>query len=260
MPFFISDLGPARFAALAALVFFAGVVDALAGGGGIITLPAYLSLGVNPAFILGTNKLASSIGTVASTVNYHIGRKLRLGPFLPALAASLAGSFFGARAAGRLDPRWLKYMLLAVIPVVAAFLYSRHRFGHDDRSADFSALELAWRSALIAFPLGCYDGFFGPGAGTFLALAFSRFCRYDLLSATARAKILNLVSNVSALAAFLLAGKVILALGLAMGIMSLCGHWAGSHLGLRNGARLIRPMVLTVCAGLFLKLLLDARG
>jgi uncharacterized membrane protein YfcA len=112
-------------------------------------------------------------------------------------------------------------------------------------------------TTLVSGPIGAYDGFFGPGTGTFFALALTRFCRYDLLGSTGRAKLLNLASNVAALLMFLQAGAVHLKLGLAMGALSVGGHWAGSHLGLRKGAAAIRPMVLLVCALLFAKILQD---
>lgn len=249
---------PAQLFALSILVFFAGLVDALAGGGGLITLPAYLSAGLAPGLVLGTNKLASSIGTVASTLNYHSRRKLAIADMGPAILVSLASSWLGARLAGKLDPTWLRWMLIGVIPVLAFFLYSKRRFGHEDTSGRRCRRRLAWLNAAVTAPIGVYDGFFGPGTGTFLALALTRFCGYDLLAATARAKVLNLASNAAALAAFLAAGAVHTRLGLLMGAVSIAGHYAGSHWGLKKGAEVIRPVVLLVCVGLFVKLILDA--
>lgn len=254
----LADFTAGQLVFLTVLVFFAGVVDALAGGGGLVTLPAYLSVGLPPGLVLGTNKLASSIGTVASTWNYQRRHKLVLKDLGPAVAASLIGSWLGAKLAGRLDPSWLRWMLIAVIPVLAFFLYSKRRFGHGDESGRHSKNELVFRNAAVSMPIGAYDGFFGPGTGTFLALGFTRVCGYDLLGATVRAKVLNLASNAAALAAFLSAGTVHLPLGLAMGAVSVAGHYAGSHWGLQKGAQAIRPAVLLVCAGLFVKLLLDA--
>ncbi|MEK7388153.1 MAG: TSUP family transporter [Elusimicrobiota bacterium] len=249
---------PGAMLFLSACVFFAGVVDALAGGGGLITLPAYLAVGLNPALILGTNKLVSSLGTVVSTLRYHRALKFPLKPFLPVIGASLIGSWLGARAALRVDPSWIRPLLLAVLPVVAWLVWSRKDFGSLDESAGLSAQERLKRGMLAAAPIGAYDGFFGPGTGTFFALAFARWGRHDLLGATARAKILNLVSNLAALAAFIQAGRVHWRLGLALSVLSIAGHWFGSRLGVRRGAAIIRPVVALVCAGLFLKILLDA--
>jgi uncharacterized protein len=251
-----SGLGPDQLAALGSLVAFAGAVDAMAGGGGLITLPAYLAFGLDPALALGTNKLASSIGTTASCANYQRRHKLDLRGLAPALAASLAGSWLGARAAARLRPDAIRLMLLLALPVLAAFLLSRRDFGAEDASDRHHPKALRTRTALVSLPIGLYDGFFGPGTGTFFALSLVRFCGFDLLGATARAKFLNLASNVSALAAFALAGRLDWGIGLSMGAASLLGHYAGSRIGLRGGARVIRPVVALVCAALFVKVLL----
>ena len=246
-----------QWAALSALVFLAGVVDSLAGGGGLITLPAYLAVGLPPSLLLGTNKLSSTIGTAASTANYTRSLRLSVRAMLPAAALAMAGSALGALLALRLDPSWIRPLLLAALPVVAYAVLGEHRFGAEGRSASFSPAQRASRSAATAFPIGVYDGFFGPGTGTFLALGFSRFCRFDLLRATAWAKFTNLATNAAALAAFLLAGGVQIRLGLAMGAVSVAGHYAGSNLGLQRGGKAIRPVIALVCGGLFLKLLLD---
>ncbi len=253
MPF-----GPGATAFLALCVFFAGAVDALAGGGGLITLPAYLAVGLNPALVLGTNKLASCLGTVVATIRYQRALKFSIKEFLPVIAASLIGSWFGARAAILVDPSWIRPMLLAVLPVTAFLIWSKKDFGAVDETHRLSADERLRRGVLVAAPIGAYDGFFGPGTGTFFAIAFARWGKHDLLGATARAKILNLVSNVGALVAFVWAGRLHWKVGLAMTAMSVAGNWVGAHLGVKRGAALIRPVVVLVCAGLFAKVLFDA--
>ncbi len=252
---------PLQLLALSALVFLAGVLDSLAGGGGLITLPAFLAVGLPPALVLGTNKLSSSIGTTASVLRYFRTLKLDRGPVLPMVAAALVGSALGAKLALAIDPRWIRPLMLGVLPLVAWSVLSKHHFGLGDRSAELDPGDLRSRALGVAFPVGAYDGFFGPGTGTFLALGFSRFCRYDLMRATGYAKAVNLASNVAALASFLLASRVHLALGAAMGAVSVAGHLVGSHLGLRRGAAAIRPAIVLICAGLFLKIAFDfARG
>jgi len=253
MPF-----GPGETAFLAACVFFAGVVDALAGGGGLITLPAYLAVGLNPALILGTNKLTSCLGTIVSTWRYHRALKFSIKDFLPVIAASLVGSWLGARAAILIDPKWIRPMLLAALPVVSWLVWSKKDFGALDESRHLTAAERERRGILVAAPIGFYDGIFGPGTGTFFAIAFARWGKHDLLGATARAKILNLVSNVGALGAFMWAGRLDWKVGLSMALLSAAGHWVGSHLGVKKGATVIRPVVAFVCAGLFVKVLFDA--
>lgn len=242
---------------LSACVFFAGVVDALAGGGGLITLPAYLAAGVNPALVLGTNKLSSCLGTIVSTVRYHRALKFSIKDFLPVIAASMIGSWIGARVALLVDPSWLRPLLLAALPAVAWAVWSKKDFGSADESRLLGHREAIRRGVLVAAPIGAYDGFFGPGTGTFFAIAFARWGRHDLLGATARAKILNLVSNLGALGAFIWAGRLDWKLGLSMSLLSVGGHWVGSHLGVKRPAS-IRPVVVLVCAMLFGKVLFDA--
>ena len=139
-------------------------------------------------------------------------------------------------------------------PPIAIFLAARRRFGLADTSARFSENALLARSAGIALIISFYDGMLGPGTGTFLALALTRLCGFDLLRSTALAKLLNLTSNAAALAAFLYLGRVDLKLGLAMGLAGMAGNYAGSHLALKKGAWVIRPMLLVICGSLLLKI------
>jgi uncharacterized membrane protein YfcA len=246
-----------RLLVLAALVFFAGIVDALAGGGGLITLPAYLAAGLNPALLLGTNKLSSFLGTIASAGRYMHSLRFPLKPFIPIAVCAVLGSMLGAWLALSLNPAFIRYLLLAALPLVAVAVLIRHDFAQEDRSAELAPEALRGRSCAISAAVGAYDGFFGPGTGTFFALALARWCRHDLLGATGRAKLLNLTTNFAALAVFLFSGRLNIALGLAMAAAGAAGHWLGAHLGLRHGGRLIRPAVALVCAGLFLKILHD---
>ena len=147
-------LGPGATLFLAACVFFAGVVDALAGGGGLITLPAYLAVGLNPALILGTNKLTSCLGTVVSTVRYHRALKFSIRDFLPVIAASMIGSWLGARAAILVDPSWIRPMLIAALPLVAWLVWSKKDFGSVDDSGRLTAAERLRRGVIVAAPIG----------------------------------------------------------------------------------------------------------
>ncbi|MBI4376429.1 MAG: TSUP family transporter, partial [Elusimicrobia bacterium] len=145
---------------LSGLVFFAGIVDSLAGGGGLITLPAYLSIGLPPALVLGTNKLASSIGTLAASLRYRRRVGFRWRDFWPAIACALIGSFFGARLAAYFDPRWLRWLILGIIPLAALPVLFPRLFGRESGPRlDFRALHV--RSSLCALSIGSYDGFFG---------------------------------------------------------------------------------------------------
>ena len=251
------DFTTAQLGLAAILVFFAGIVDALAGGGGLLTLPTYLAVGLPPALLLGTNKCASTIGLAVSTTRYWRRLRFSLKEFFPVILVGLIASAIGARLAISLDPAWIRYLLIAALPPLAYSVYSKHDFGQEDRSRSLDKDKLLSRQMTLSASIGGYDGFFGPGTGTFLALGFTKYCRYDLVNATSRAKLINFSSNIAALATFLYAGKVHVALGLTMGAASVLGHICGSQLGIKKGAKAIRPVVLFVCSALFLKLLFD---
>ncbi len=242
---------------LALLVFLAGFVDSMAGGGGLITLPAYLAHGLDPALLLGTNKLSSSMGTAVAAGRFLRETRTRADLLLIMAAVGAVGAFLGARAVSLVPPEAVRYLLIVLLPPVAVFLAARKGFGFSDTSARFSEGALLARSCLIAFGISFYDGLLGPGTGTFLALAFSRACGYDLLRSTALAKLLNLVSNLAALATFLALGRVDLRLGLAMGVAGMAGNYAGAHVALRKGAWAIRPMLFLVSASLLGKIVWD---
>jgi uncharacterized membrane protein YfcA len=247
----------APYLSLAALVFLAGFVDSIAGGGGLITLPAYLAHGLPPLLLLGTNKLSSSMGTGVAAARFLKETRSGAG-FLFVIAALAAGvAFLGARAISLVPPEFLRYLLIILLPAVAVFLAARHNFGLQDTSSRLSESSLLARSGGIALGVSFYDGLLGPGTGTFLALAFARFCGCDLLRATALAKFLNLVSNLAALGTFIWLGRVDLKLGLAMGLAGMAGNYAGSHVALRKGAWVIRPMLFTVSAALLAKIVWD---
>lgn len=239
---------------LASLVFLAGFVDSIAGGGGLITLPAYLAHGLDPALLLGTNKLSSAMGT--SVAAAKLIKEARFGwDFLFILIVLAAGgSYLGARAISLVPPELIRYLLIVALPPVAIFLGARKTFGLADTSAAYPEWTLLRRSGGLAFFVSVYDGLLGPGTGTFLAVGFARLCGYDLLRSTALAKLLNLVSNVSALATFLWLGRVDLRLGLAMGAAGMAGNFAGSHVALKKGAWVIRPMLFLVSAALLARI------
>ncbi len=244
-------------AVLLLLVFLAGILEAVAGGGGgLITVPAYLAVGLDPRLVLGTNKLASSIGTATSSARFMAHFRVRYRDLAAPIAAGVAGGLCGAFASQRLPPGGLRWVVLILLPAAALFTYSHH-----DLEAPGPAPSPARQSlvaASLALPIGFYDGFFGPGTGIFLTVALLRFCRFDLMGASTRARTINLATNAGALAAFIFGGRVAWTLGLCAAAASVAGNWAGSHLGLKHGPKLLRPAIAVVCAGLFVKVLLDA--
>ena len=165
------------------LVFLGGLIDAVAGGGGLITLPAYLIAGLPAHMASGTNKCGNAFGTFLSTGRFLKRGDVHVPSAIAGAIGALAGAWVGARLNLVMPEQMLYYVMLAVVPVMAVFLLLKRDFGQEDRSGELSRGQLMAMAAGIGLIIGGYDGFFGPGAGTFLMLAFTGLCRFDLLTA-----------------------------------------------------------------------------
>lgn len=242
------------------LVFLAGFVDSIAGGGGLISLPAYLFAGLPVKFAYGTNKFAMSLGTFFSTARFvRSGNVVWKSAGFAAISA-LAGSYLGAGVALALDDKYLKYCLLVLLPVIAVFMLTRRTFGEKDTWQQLSTKRMAALSAIVGFIIGAYDGFFGPGTGSFLILAFTWLLGFSLTIASGNAKVVNLASNIAAVAAFVADGKVAFRIGIPAALCAILGNWLGSGLAIRNGARIIKPVFVGVVILLFIKISQELLG
>ncbi|WP_418454187.1 sulfite exporter TauE/SafE family protein [Allofournierella sp.] len=231
---------------LCLLVGLAGFVDAAAGGGGLIALPAYMATGIPMHYVYGCNKLSSAIGTTFSTARFFKNGALELKVGLLAAAASFLGSGIASQVVLFLPDRALKIILLILLPVAAVVILARRSLPEADRSGELAPCK-KWALALaIGFFIGGYDGLIGPGTGTFAILAFSALMGYDLRSASGNAKLLNLASNYASVITVVLAGKVLYAVALPAAVFGVLGHLLGSGFALKKGARFIRPMMLCV--------------
>ena len=232
-----------------------GLIDAVAGGGGLITLPAYLIAGLPAHIASGTNKCGNVFGTLLST-----GRFLKRGDVhVPSAVAGMAGALIGAWIGAQLNlimpEQMLYYVMLAVVPIMAVFLLLKRDFGQENHSEELSRGQLITMAAGIGLVIGGYDGFFGPGAGTFLMLAFTGLCRFDLLTASGNTKVANSASNLASLVTFALAGKVLWVVGIPAALCGVIGNYVGSSLALKGGAKVIRPMFFVVLALLLIRLI-----
>ena len=236
-------------------VFCASFMDAIGGGGGIISLPGYLLAGVPVHFALGTNKLSSCIGTVASTVRYVKNGCVDWMLAIPSIVLALAGAHFGTRLQLTVDERYLKFVLLIVLPVIAAILLKKKDLPEKRKSMnEWLRRGIIWGFSLV---VGTYDGFYGPGTGTFLLLVFCYLGKIDVRTASGNVKLVNLASNVGALATSLSAGKVLIPLGLLAAVFSTAGQYLGAGLALKNGSKIVRPVILVVLVLLAGKILLE---
>lgn len=243
----------ATLALLFAAAFIAGIVDSMAGGGGLITVPALLLAGLPPVTALGTNKLQGLFGSGSATLAYarrgHVDLRTQ---FWPAVWSGL-GAAAGAALAALLPGGWLDIVLPVLLIGIALYFAFKPNLDDTDRHQRVAP---ALFSATIVPAIGFYDGLFGPGTGSFFMLAFVSLAGYGVLKATAHTKLLNFASNIGALAAFALAGVIIWQIGLLMGVGQFLGAHLGARLAMKNGAKLIKPLLVGVCIVLALRLLL----
>ncbi|EPX57839.1 hypothetical protein D187_004718 [Cystobacter fuscus DSM 2262] len=247
------DLSPLQIALLCVAALTAGVVDAIAGGGGLITLPAILSTGLPPHVALGTNKGQSVFGAIASLVRFWRAGLVRGGLAAITFPLGLVGSFMGAGLVLLMRPEVLKPVVLTLLVAVAAFLAFRRGPPPGERPEPPLA-RLRALGAVIALVIGTYDGFFGPGTGTFLIIAFSGLLGHGLTQASADAKVVNFATNLAAVCLFTWRGLVLWYVALPMAAAQFIGAWLGVHLAVRGGDRLVRKVVLAVVVALVLKL------
>ncbi|PSJ36531.1 TSUP family transporter [Allosphingosinicella deserti] len=247
------DLAPDIIAFLIAAAFVAGFIDALAGGGGLITLPALLAAGVPPLAALGTNKLQSSFGTATAFFTFARAGHVDVRRFaLPALASFL-GSATGAFTVQRIDPSFLAGFIPLLLIAMAIYFLAGPKMRDEDRHTRIGAAGLFLFSAGIGF----YDGFFGPGTGSFFTTMLVALAGLGVVRGVAHTKMLNLASNLAGLSAMIVGGHVLWLLGLAMAGASIAGGKAGAHAAMRFGARAVRPLLVCMCLALTVKLLAD---
>ena len=239
-------------------VFAASFVDAIGGGGGIISVPVYLLAGLPPHLALGTNKMSAALGTSVATVRYVINGFVDWVLAIPAIFMAVAGAFCGTKLQLMIPENYLKYLLLAVLPIVAVITLRQKKLP-EQRGDIAPALQKAivWGASLV---IGVYDGFYGPGTGTFLLLIFCNLAKLDVRTASGNVKIVNLSSNIGALVTSLFAGTVLIPIGLIAAVFSTTGNFLGAGLTIKNGSRIVRPVILTVLVLLAAKILLELFG
>ena len=236
-------------------VFLASFTDGVAGGGGIISVPTYFLAGLPVHLALGTNKLSSSIGTAVSAARFIRGGYVDWKLAVPSVALALYGAHLGTRLQLALDETYLKWLLLIVLPIVAVVVLRQKKL--PEEAGDIPP---GRRTAIVlaaSFVVGAYDGFYGPGTGTFLVLIYCGLAKMDLRTASGNVKLVNLASNIGALATSLMSGKVFLVLGLIGALASVAGHYIGSGLAIKNGSKIVRPVILGVLILLAIKVITE---
>ena len=236
-------------------VFMASFMDAIAGGGGIISVPTYLLAfhGMPTYFALGTNKLSSSVGTVFSTARFIKNGYVKWSLALPSIAFALLGSMGGTWLQHHTPDVVLKYLLLIVLPIVAVISLRTRTWPDQPGEISFAKqAAIVWGASAI---IGAYDGYYGPGTGTFLMIIFIRMAKLDTRTAAGNVKVVNLSSNIGSLFTAWQAGYIFWGLGLIAAVFSIAGHYIGAGLAIKNGSKIVRPAVIVVLILLTVKIL-----
>lgn len=250
-------LTPKMFLIVCPMLFLAGFVDSIAGGGGLISLPAYLFAGLPVHTAIGTNKLSSSCGTALTTARFIRGGLIRWKLALPGIGAAMLGSSLGSRMSLMADEKLIRGVLFVVLPLAAFIVLNPRLFPDRQEKEVIVNVRTIAVCVVAALVIGFYDGFYGPGTGTFLIIAFTAFGKLSVSAANAHAKVINLTTNITSLIVFLHGGTVLIPLGLAAAACNMLGNYIGSGLAMKGGAKITRPIILIVLFMLLIKLLTD---
>lgn len=239
------------------LVFLGSFVDSVAGGGGIITLPAYLLAGLPAHTAAGTNKLVACFGSVTASAKYFRSGNVQLRIALFSAAGAMLGGAIGSRLALFIPENTLKLMMMVILPIVALFLTFKRDFGMQAKPHHLTRPMESTAAVAIGLLIGCYDGLLGPGTGTFMILCFSGILGLDLLVSGGCAKVSNMASNLASAAVYLLNGKAMYALVIPAALCSIAGGYFGSQFAIKGGSKRIRKVMFLVLILLFVKMIYD---
>jgi len=238
-------------ALLIVAAFLAGLVDAVVGGGGLVLIPAlFMALPqALPATILGTNKFVAIFGTASAARRYAQHIEVPWRAALPTAMAAFCLSYAGAMSAALIPKEQFRPLVLVMLVAVAAYTFWRKDFGSNDENRPHTLSDTIW-SLLLGAAIGFYDGFFGPGAGSFLLFLFIRFFGFDFLRASAAAKVVNVATNGAALIYFSITGHVVWGVAVLLAIFNVAGALVGSRLALKHGSGFVRRVFLAVATAL----------
>jgi hypothetical protein len=244
---------------LCPLIFLAGFVDSIAGGGGLISLNSYQAVGIRDQYALGTNKFSSLVGCTIASVNYIRTGNVHVVSLIPAIIGAFVGSYFGSKVALGIDPRVFNLVMLIATPIVALLVFFKKDYSTHAQKQRSTAVYIVL-GALIGLVAGFYDGFFGPGAGMFMQLGFIMIAGLEVKKACGNARIVNWASNFAALFNFIRYGYVVYEVAVVCALCSVLGNFIGSRLAIKKDVRIVRPVMLVVTGLLFVKLVLDYTG
>lgn len=243
------------FLFLIPIAFITGAVNAVVGGGGLIQVPGLFASfpSAPPALIMGTDKFAAIMGHATAMRQYTLRMTLPWKLVLLTALCAFVGSLLGVSIMSNVPPRWMRGIVIVVLAVMLVYTWLRPRFGIDDKSKPITRVDL-FKGLITGIAIGFYDGFIGPGTGSFLLFLFVRFFHFDFLKATACAKVVNFSTNLAALFFLIPTMNVLYRIAIPMGIAGIAGAWVGAWLALKGGNQWIRRLFLILASALLLKL------
>ncbi len=240
--------------------FFAGIVDSICGGGGLITIPTMLAVGIPVHYITGTNQCSAWVGSGVAAFEYAKSGNIHWRSAAITIPFAVAGAYLGARLNLMVPDHYLKIFMLVSVPVIAAFVFANKNLGEEDHIEEKSSYSIAAWSAAIGLLLGGYQGFYGPGGGLFFMLAYAVFLKLNLVRATGNTRLVVAVASTTSVLTYAASGTVIWKLAIAATVFNIAGSYLGAWLAIRNGVKVIRPVMLIVVAMLMIKLAVDMIG
>nr|WP_235619750.1 MULTISPECIES: TSUP family transporter [unclassified Treponema] len=241
-------------------VFLGGFVDSAAGGGGLISLPAYLFVGLPPHTAIGCNKFSAACGTTLSAARFFKNGAVDWQVAAVSAVCSSLSSYIGIRIALMINQETLKTVLVIVLPIVAVLLLFKRNFGTENQSAEIPKKKAFVLAACTGLLIGFYDGLIGPGTGTIAIIVFSAWMKYDLKTASGNAKVMNLASNYATLIAVITGNKVVYSIAIPAAVFGIIGNYIGAGFAIKKGTAFIKPLMICVIILLFGKLFYDVFG
>lgn len=244
-----------KYILLFVLVFMAGFVDSVAGGGGLISLPAYMLAGFPVHQSIATNKLSSCMGTTVSTYKYTKSGLVPLKQVGFYIVCAFVGSTIGAKIALLVNEDYFKIFMIIILPIVLVYVLKSKSLFREKEAFSFKKTILLGMA--IALVIGAYDGFFGPGTGTFLILLFTSVAHIDVKSANGAAKVINLTTNIAALIVYLISGNVVTTVGLIAGCFNILGNYIGAHFFIKKDVKFVRYIIIVVLSIFIIKIITE---
>lgn len=242
---------------LGAAYFFAGFIDSVCGGGGLISVPAMLAIGIPPHLMMGTNQASTIVGSLCALYTYVKNKKYHILSALAALPFALVGAYIGSDLNMLVPEKSLQIIMLALVPILAVILLLKKDFGSENHIDMLSKRKVVCLSIVTGLLLGIYQGFYGPGSGMLALFAFSCFLKLDMLRANGNIKMIIMASSLVASLNYALSGMIIMKIVLLATVFNILGSQCGAQYALKRGSKGIRPIMFLVIAGLMIKVIAD---